>query len=106
MFECNNDHFEPETRSILNWLNSNSFVLSANLHGGAVVANYPFDNYYGASDTDYHSVDSSTNDDDVFISLAKIYSFNHANMRNEHECGSFVDGITNGGEKYFEFNFK
>lgn len=34
---------QPEMTAIKKWMNNITFILSGSLHGGALVANYPFD---------------------------------------------------------------
>lgn len=46
-FQKMTDEIQKETLAIIDWVQSTQFVLSASLHGGALVVNYPFDNYRG-----------------------------------------------------------
>ena len=84
---------QPETRAVMDWSNQHNFILSANMHTGALVANYPFD---GPNSGTY----SACPDDDLFIDLALTYSENHENMYSE---SPFSQGITNGAEWYAVF---
>ena len=87
---------QPETMAVMNWLTQYPFVLSANLHGGALVANYPYDNSLDSS-----NVYTSTTDDDIFIQLALSYSQVHPSMFLGDNCGlTFASGITNGAAWY------
>lgn len=84
----------------MNWITTNNppFVLSANLHGGALVASYPYDDSESHKQAGFYS---KAPDDDVFVHLAKVYSQSHQTMRDGKSCGeSFKNGITNGAEWY------
>eukprot|EP00118_Oscarella_pearsei_P021563 m.242731 g.242731 ORF g.242731 m.242731 type:complete len:1454 (+) comp40223_c1_seq5:168-4529(+) len=91
---------ETETKAVMTWLNSYPFVLSANLHGGSLVANYPYD------DSKSGMIGYSTcPDDDIFQQLALSYSQAHTRMHDFTHCPGmtsehFKDGITNGAAWY------
>lgn len=71
---------EPETAAVMRWTKSIPFVLSANLHNGALVANYPYDDR--ASDVQTINGRQGSNgkeanpseDDAMFVHLAQTYS--------------------------------
>ncbi|XP_066142240.1 carboxypeptidase E-like isoform X1 [Euwallacea fornicatus] len=100
-----NDPLQPETKAVIRLIMQIPFVLSANLHGGDLVANYPYDESRTGSQTDEYT---ATPDDETFRYLALSYSVNHADMANQHRkgCGntesqfSKQGGITNGAQWY------
>lgn len=98
-FQKNNKAEQPETAAVRRWIHSIPFVLSANFHGGTVVANYPYDNNRSGQ-----RKKSISKDDDVFTHLAKTYAKKHPTMKNNKQCNEknsvFRNGIVNGAEWY------
>lgn len=101
-FKLITDPTQPETKAVITWSNNYPFVLSANLHGGSLVVNYPFDdnleNVIGYS---------KSPDDAVFRMVALAYSQENSKMHEGHPCKDmssyqeyFQDGITNGAAWY------
>uniref|UniRef100_A0A8D9DVC0 Carboxypeptidase M n=1 Tax=Cacopsylla melanoneura TaxID=428564 RepID=A0A8D9DVC0_9HEMI len=113
-FKQNNKRGQPETDAVKEWTSKIQFVLSGGLHGGALVASYPFDNTPNSKICrssasckvfqSYSSAPSLTPDDDVFKHLALTYSRNHPEMAAGLACKSntpaFKQGITNGAQWY------
>jgi carboxypeptidase D len=92
---------QPETRAVMKWIRSNPFILSASLHGGALVAGYPYDDNPSGK-----NLYSATPDDDVFRQVARSYSETHPTMHlanapwkcKDKQREHFIDGITNGAD--------
>ncbi|RZC31872.1 carboxypeptidase D, partial [Asbolus verrucosus] len=96
-----NSRIEPETRAVMDWILSEPFVLSANLHNGALVANYPYDD----TPPGHHNQENPSPDDAIFKYLAHTYSNAHRSMHQGLACPLFPDerfkgGITNGAKWY------
>ncbi|EYC11208.1 hypothetical protein Y032_0051g2075 [Ancylostoma ceylanicum] len=94
---------EPETAAVMKWMKEYPFVLSANFHGGSLVANYPFDDSVTGQDHIY----TPTADDKLFVELAYRYARAHPRMyKTGRRCGLsadgdvFLNGITNGADWY------
>ena len=84
----------------MNWILKNPFVLSANLHAGAIMVSYPYDD----SPKDIERGDySATSDDRMFRYLSLTYSFNHPFMHKNFKCkngDNYPKGISNGAFWY------
>ncbi|XP_030381385.1 carboxypeptidase D isoform X3 [Scaptodrosophila lebanonensis] len=103
-FKQNNKRGQPETDAVKDWISKIQFVLSGSLHGGALVASYPYDNTPNSMFQTYSAAPSLTPDDDVFKHLSLVYARNHAKMSRGVACKSatpaFENGITNGAAWY------
>jgi len=104
---------EKEVKVMVDWIMENPFVLSINFHGGAVVANYPWDSDEVQPWTksslfrEHREGDRGqyTADNKEFQELALAYSTNHKTMsQGSKSCvggdAAFRDGITNGVDWY------
>lgn len=90
---------EPETKAMMDWIGKEPFVLSGNLHGGSVVASYPFDD---SANHQLQGAYSGAPDNEMFKLLAHIYANNHRTMFHGNLCrgDNFPGGITNGAHWY------
>ncbi|CAL1541309.1 unnamed protein product [Lymnaea stagnalis] len=92
---------QVETLAVMNWIRQQpNFVLSANLHGGSLVANYPFDNTQNSAVQE--GISNPSPDDATFKVLAKSYANAHPTMHLGKQCSGddFAGGITNGANWY------
>merc|ERR1712223_1490531 len=99
------DHkIQPETESVMKFIMEYPFVISANMHGGDLVANYPYDETRSFDPTEY----SPSPDDETFRHIALNYATNHAHMADPKTKGcekpennfALQGGITNGAAWY------
>lgn len=99
-----NEPIQPETKAVMRLIMKIPFTLSANLHGGDLVANYPYDASRSGDMTEY----SESPDDGTFKHLAMAYATHHSDMakldRNGCGIGGYnfgkQGGITNGAAWY------
>jgi len=92
-FSGNPTTFQPETQAVMAWSQERHFVLSANFHGGSIVANYPFD----GNRERRTGKDSPSPDDKLFRSISLTYAAANPTMSRSTE---FPNGITNGAHWY------
>lgn len=97
--QTKSDRIEPETAAIIKWSKLYPFVLSANLHSGSQVVNYPYD-----FNSVNKRVDTPTPDDSVFRMVSLAYSKANLKMyKGSSPCvqrSNFKNGIVNGAVWY------
>ncbi len=90
---------EPENEAMIAYLTAHQFRLSANLHGGAEVMNYPWDSF--TSKTVRHDADQMSHPaEDWWIEVCKRFvdtswTYNESHFRDTYTCG-----YTAGGDWY------
>lgn len=87
---------QKEVTLMMNFLGTHQWTLSANFHGGDLVANYPWD---GRPDSKFRGENKSP-DDDTFQFISKTYARTNLPMLNNHGDSAFHDGIVNGAAWY------
>ncbi|XP_049274698.1 carboxypeptidase M-like [Rhipicephalus sanguineus] len=92
---------QPETASVRRWSSEIPFVLAATLHGGVLVASYPYDHARSIRGKLPVFADP---DDDVLRHLDEVYSFNlpactWASLAHPTSW-NFKNGTTNGAAWY------
>ncbi len=86
--EFPNGDRQPETQLMMDFMDKHRFVVSANLHSGMEVINYPWDTWQ-----ERHA------DDDWFQYISRQYA-DVAHTQNSSYMTSFNNGITNGYDWY------
>ncbi len=81
-----------EVQVLMQFFQENSFSLGANMHTGALVANYPYD-----GNPEDQSVYTACPDDAWYVDVCLTYSMLNPPMYNSTE---FENGITNGADWY------
>ena len=84
-----------EVVNVMNWHLDHPFVLSASLHGGALVTSYPMD----ACDAEGREADCPSEDDPLPLKLARAVADAHGRMSHMASAHSSFDrGVTRGSE--------
>jgi len=92
---------QPETIAIIRWSENHNFVVSAMVHSGAWVYNYPYDT---SKEHPFASKANPSDDEPAFLRIGRNFTTTHGIMKTR-QCqmdkdAGFVDGMTNGAAWY------
>ena len=74
--DFSDDSREPEVAAVINWIKSNSFVLSLDFHDGWSIVTFPWDDSPACTSCK----NAVCSEDNTFYELALTYACNHAFM--------------------------
>lgn len=89
------DGRQAETRAVMGFWDEHNVVMAANMHGGTLCVNYPYDDFETPAQCG-RSISYSP-DHELYIEISLAYSKLNAPMYSSNE---FDQGITNGAEWY------
>ena len=74
--QASEELLEPEVQAVMDWVQSNSFVLALDFHDGWTTVTFPWDDSPACTD----SKNAVCSEDNTFYQLAQTYACNHAFM--------------------------
>ncbi len=93
---------QPETQAMMNFTDTMSFVLSANIHGGIELVNYPWDAWKSSenrhADHDWFYLVSRE-----YADTARFYSPTTYMNPSSWQCASCINGVTHGADWYYVY---
>ena len=103
-FSSTQPTLQQENAAMIDYVGSHHFILSANLHGGAEVMNYPWDSYT-SQQYPHPKADWWQEVCQRFVDTSRTYSSNHFN--DTYSCGYTAGGdwyvITGGRQDYMNY---
>ncbi len=89
---------QPETQAFMNFATAHNFVMGANFHGGAELANYPWD-YYTTIERPHPDADWWINLCKEYVDTCKSAASNNGYMTEQAYTGAYP-GVTEGADWY------
>ncbi len=85
---------QPETQAMINFVDTMNFTMSANMHGGIELVNYPFDSWTSSNPANRHA------DQDWWYFVSREYADTAQHYSPSGYMDDMNNGVTHGGDWY------
>ncbi|MBW6498678.1 MAG: carboxypeptidase regulatory-like domain-containing protein [Bacteroidales bacterium] len=85
---------QPETQAMINFVDTMNFTMSANMHGGIELVNYPFDSWTSSNPANRHA------DQNWWYFVSREYADTAQNYSPSGYMDDMNNGVTHGGDWY------